>query len=74
MFSDLQDVKRYLKKAEALCSRLEEAAERIEGFHMEEEAFDWDKSHYPLRNKLVKTLDPYLHLYKIIVEFQTKHE
>ena len=73
-FGDLQDIKRYSKKAEALHARLEEAAEKIEGFHLEEEAFDWDRSHYPLRNKLVKTLDPYLNLYKTVVEFQSKHE
>jgi dynein heavy chain len=74
MYGDLQDIKRYLKKAEALHSRLEEAAERIEGFHTEEEAFDWDRSQYPLRNKLVKILDPYRNLYKTVVDFQSKHE
>ena len=73
-FSDLQDIKRYSKKADALHGRLEEAAERIEGFNVEEEAFEWERSHYPLRNKLVKVLDPYLNLYKTIVEFQTKNE
>lgn len=73
-FGDLQDIKRYSKKAEALHVRLDEAAERIEGFNLEEEAFDWDRSQYPLRNKLVKTLDPYRNLYNTIVEFQLKHE
>ena len=73
-YGDLQEIKRYLKKAEALHGRLEEAAERIEGFNAEEEAFDWDRSQYPLRNKLVKILDPYRNLYKTVVEFQSKHE
>lgn len=65
---------RYLKKAEGLSTRLEEAAEKIEGFNQEEDAFDWSRSQYPLRGKVVKTLEPYLNLYKTIVEFQTKHE
>ena len=73
-FGDLQDIKRYSKKAEALHVRLEEAAEKIEGFNTEEEAFDWDRSQYPLRNKLVKILDPYRNLFKTVVAFQTKYE
>ena len=73
-FGDLQEVKRYLKKAQALNARLEEAAERIEGFNIEEDAFEWDRSQYPQRSKLVKTLDPYFNLYKTVVDFQNKHE
>lgn len=73
-FGDLQEVKRYLKKAQALNTRLEEAAEKIEGFNLEEDAFDWDRSQYPLRSKLGKTLDPYLNLFKTITSFQDKHE
>ena len=64
---------RYLKRAQNLSSRLEEAAEKIEGFNLEEDAFDWERSQYPLKAKLVKTLDPYLNLYKNVVEFQNKH-
>lgn len=73
-FGDVQEVKRYQKKAEALNTRLEEAAERIEGFNLEEDAFDWERSKYPLRSKLVNTLGPYVTLYKTIVDFQDKHE
>lgn len=73
-FGDIQEVKRYLKKAGALMARLEEAAERIEGFNLEEDAFDWERSKYPLRNQLVNTLSPYVTLYKTIVNFQEKHE
>lgn len=72
-FDDLLEVNRYLKRSQALATRLEEAAEKIEGFNLEEDAFDWDRSQYPLKAKLVKTLDPFLNLYKTIVNFQNKH-
>ena len=73
-FADLQEVRRYQKKAQAMQSRLDEAHERIEGFNVEEDAFDWERSQYPLRNKLVSQLSPYLKLYNTIIEFQNKHE
>jgi len=71
---DLQEINRYNKKADALRVRLEEATEKIEGFNQEEDAFDWERSQYPIKSKLVKVLDPYLNLYKTIVDFQTKHK
>ena len=73
-FGDIQEVKRYQKKGQALNTCLEEATERIEGFNQEEDAFDWERSKYPLRKKLVNTLAPYVTLYKTIVDFQDKHE
>lgn len=72
-FDDLLEVSRYLKRSQALATRLAEAAEKIEGFNLEEDAFDWDRSQYPLKTKLVKTLDPFLNLYKTIVTFQNKN-
>ena len=72
-YDDLLEINRYLKKAQGLSTRLEEAAEKIEGFNMEEDAFDWDRSQYPLKSKLVKILDPYLNLYKTVTDFQNKH-
>ena len=71
---DLQEVNRYNKKAVALRVRLEEATEKIEGFNQEEDAFDWDRSQYPVKAKLQKVLDPYLNLYKTIVDFQNKYK
>lgn len=73
-FGDLQEMKRYLKKAQTLHTKLEEAAEKIEGFNLEEDAFDWERSQYPLRGQLVKTLDPYYSLFKTITDFNDKHE
>lgn len=72
-FDDLREINRYLKRSRGLATRLGEAAEKIEGFNLEEDAFDWDRSQYPLKSKLTKTLDPYLNLYKTIVDFQTKN-
>jgi dynein heavy chain len=72
-FDDLLEVNRYLKRSQGLATRLEEATEKIEGFNLEEDAFEWDRSQYPLKGKLVKVLDPYLNLYKTIVNFQDKH-
>ena len=72
-FDDLREINRYLKRAQALATRLEEATEKIEGFNLEEDAFDWDRSQYPLKSKLSKVLDPYLNLYRTIVDFQTKN-
>ena len=58
-FSDLLEVKRYLKKAQGLQAKLEEAAEKIEGFNNEEDAFEWDRTQYPLKTKVTSTLLDY---------------
>ena len=73
-FDDLQEVRRYHKKAQALRNRLEEAQTKIEGFNMEEDAFEWQRTQYPLKSQLVNTLEPYQKLYGTILEFNTKHE
>jgi dynein heavy chain len=73
-FGDVMEISRYLKKAQTLHSKLEEAQTKIEGFNAEEDAFDWERSQYPLRNKLVNTLAPYHKLYETIVEFQEKSD
>ncbi|CAK8675251.1 unnamed protein product [Clavelina lepadiformis] len=73
-FGDLADVNRYLKKAQALNTRLEVAAEKIEQFNNEEEAYGWETSQYPIRKALVSTLSPYLKLYETTVEFNNKHK
>ena len=54
--------------------RLEAAAEKVEQFNAEEEAYEWELSHYPLRKDLDNTLAPYLKLYDTTVEFNTKHK
>ncbi|XP_033628553.1 dynein heavy chain 7, axonemal-like isoform X2 [Asterias rubens] len=73
-FGDLSEVGRYLKKAQALTARLEAASEKIEAFNLEEEAFGWQTSAYPMRNTITSTLQPYHKLYETTVEFNTKHK
>ncbi|GAB1284962.1 Dynein, axonemal, heavy chain 7C [Apodemus speciosus] len=72
-FGDLQDVQRYLKKAQVLNGKLDAAADKIEQFNAEEEAFGWIPSVYPQRKKIQDGLNPYLRLYETAVEFSTKH-
>ncbi|CAM5089785.1 unnamed protein product [Natator depressus] len=72
-FGDVQEVNRYLKKAQALNTKLDVAADKIDQFNAEEEAFGWIASQYPQRKKIQDTLNPYLRLYDMTVEFTTKH-
>ncbi|XP_072468815.1 dynein axonemal heavy chain 7 isoform X2 [Notamacropus eugenii] len=71
-FGDIQDINRYLKKAQALNAKLDLAAEKIEQFNAEEEAYGWPPSIYPQRKKIQDTLNPYLRLYDMAVEFSNK--
>ncbi|XP_048664162.1 dynein axonemal heavy chain 7 isoform X2 [Marmota marmota marmota] len=71
-FGDLQDVQRYLKKAQTLNAKLDLAADKIDQFNAEEEAFGWLPSIYPQRKKIQDGLNPYLRLYETAVEFTTK--
>ncbi|RDD45105.1 Dynein heavy chain 7, axonemal, partial [Trichoplax sp. H2] len=73
-FGDIQDIHRYLKKAQALNTRLEAAADKIDAFNKEEEAFEWQCTQYPLRNQILNTLNPYLRLYEQTVNFQNKYK
>ncbi|XP_068400848.1 dynein axonemal heavy chain 7 isoform X2 [Eschrichtius robustus] len=72
-FGDLQDIQRYLKKAQTLNGKLDLAADKIEQFNAEEEAFGWLPSIYPQRKKIQDGLNPYLRLYETGVEFSTKY-
>uniref|UniRef100_A0A670HTF5 Dynein axonemal heavy chain 7 n=1 Tax=Podarcis muralis TaxID=64176 RepID=A0A670HTF5_PODMU len=69
-YGDLQEINRYLKKAQALNTKLDAA---IDQFNAEEEAYGWLTSQYPQRKKIQDTLNPYLRLYDMAVEFNTKY-
>ncbi|XP_061774430.1 dynein axonemal heavy chain 7 [Nerophis ophidion] len=73
-FGELEDLGKYLKKAQALNSKLETAIERINDFNLEEEAYEWPASQYPLRKKVQDKLTPFLRLYETAHDFQTHHE
>ncbi|XP_039210552.1 dynein heavy chain 7, axonemal isoform X3 [Crotalus tigris] len=72
-YGDIQEVNRYLKKAQALNTKLDAAADKIDQFNVEEEAYGWLTSQYPQRKKIQDTLKPYLQLYELTVEFNTKY-
>uniref|UniRef100_A0A8D2L303 Dynein axonemal heavy chain 7 n=1 Tax=Varanus komodoensis TaxID=61221 RepID=A0A8D2L303_VARKO len=72
-YGDVQEVNRYLKKAQALNTKLDAAADKIDQFNAEEEAYGWLASQYPQRKKIQDTLNPYLRLYDMTVEFNTKY-
>ena len=73
-FGDLTQVATYEKKARALMKKLDEAQNTIEQFAAEEDAFEWDRTKYPLRSKLANTLTPYFTLYDLIVGYKTKYD
>ncbi|KAM6984938.1 dynein axonemal heavy chain 7-like [Aplochiton taeniatus] len=72
-FGDLSEISKYLKKAQALNSKLEAAMDKIDGFNLEEESFGWPVTQYPLRKKVQDRLLPFLRLYETACEFQGQH-
>lgn len=73
-FGDLEEVARYQKKAQSLSKKLEAAQEKIEAFNNEEDLFEWDRTQYPQRNRLVNKFEPYVKLYDTVVDFQGKFQ
>ncbi|XP_076449948.1 dynein axonemal heavy chain 7-like [Babylonia areolata] len=73
-FGEMQEVQRYLKKSQALDTKLQAAADKIDAFNHEEESFGWDTTAYPQRVTIINTLKPYLHLYEMTVDFNTKYK
>lgn len=73
-FGDVDEVKRYQKRAQALSAKLDAAVDKIEEFNTEEDLFEWERVKYPQRKRLSDTLSHYSKLYGKIVDFQNKHE
>ncbi|NWR70665.1 DYH7 protein, partial [Centropus unirufus] len=73
-FADIEEVSWYLKKAQALNTDLDLAADKINQLNSEEESFGWPVSQYPQHRKMRNTLAPYLRLYEMTVEFNRKYK
>uniref|UniRef100_A0A0X3NP81 Dynein heavy chain 7, axonemal n=1 Tax=Schistocephalus solidus TaxID=70667 RepID=A0A0X3NP81_SCHSO len=71
---DINELVRYLKKAQALDERLELALGKIDAFNAEEDAFNWELTEYPLRTEVQNILKPFLKLYETAVEFNSKYK
>nr|XP_022323965.1 dynein heavy chain 7, axonemal-like isoform X6 [Crassostrea virginica] len=72
-YGDMNDIQKYLRKSQNLETKLTAAAEKIEAFNNEEEAFGWQTTAYPQRQTIQNTLKPYLSLYELTVEFNNKY-
>uniref|UniRef100_A0A8B9E134 Dynein axonemal heavy chain 7 n=1 Tax=Anser cygnoides TaxID=8845 RepID=A0A8B9E134_ANSCY len=80
-FGDVQEVNKYLKKAQDLISQIawlifhtSIISQQIEQFNAEEDAFGWPVSQYPQHKTIRNALVPYLRLYDMTVEFNRKHK
>lgn len=73
-FGDMNEISRYLRKAQQLDSKLTAAADKIEAFNVEEESFGWEVTSYPNRQDTLNTLKPYLNLYQLTVDFNDKYK
>ncbi|KAJ1187209.1 hypothetical protein NDU88_003988 [Pleurodeles waltl] len=73
-FGDIQEVNKYLRKAQALNAKLDAAITKIDQINVEEEAFGWASSQYPQRKKVQEALTPFFRLYENTVEFNTKYK
>ncbi|XP_010190705.1 PREDICTED: dynein heavy chain 7, axonemal, partial [Mesitornis unicolor] len=73
-FGDAEEVNRYLKKAQALNTKLDLAADKIDQLNLEEQSYGWPESQYPQHKTIQNTLAPYLRLYDMAVEFNRRHE
>lgn len=71
-YNELTDLNKYLKKAQTLNAKLDNAVKRIEDFNADEEALEWAMTDYPARSEIQNTLKPFLQLYETCVDFQNK--
>ncbi|XP_068083304.1 dynein axonemal heavy chain 7 [Anabrus simplex] len=73
-YGDIEELPRYLRKAQTLDNKLQTALERIDRFNEEEVAYGWEQSQYPLRKQVVDKLAPFKKLYENASEFSTKYD
>ncbi|XP_069698472.1 dynein axonemal heavy chain 7 [Periplaneta americana] len=73
-YGNMEELPKYLKKAQHLDARIQGALDKIDRFNEEEVAFNFEQSQYPLRKKLADKLSPYKKMYEMASEFISKHD
>ncbi|XP_032686024.1 dynein heavy chain 7, axonemal-like isoform X4 [Odontomachus brunneus] len=73
-WGNIEEIRRYKKKAMNLDNKLIAAMDRIDEFNEEERLFGWELSQYPVRKKVADKLLPYKKLYDTACEFMSNHE
>ena len=73
-YGNVDDLPKYLKKAQGLKSKLEIAEEKIKHFNMEEKAFEWEQTSYPTLKETQDKLAPFVRLYEISMDFMDKQK
>ena len=73
-YGNVDELAKYLKKAQTLNTKLALCREKIEQFNMEETAFEWELTNYPLMQATVDKLNPFLGLYETSMEFMNKQK
>ncbi|KAF0302990.1 Dynein heavy chain 7, axonemal [Amphibalanus amphitrite] len=71
---ELPELPRYLKRAQGLEEKLQQALDKTTAINDEEEAFEWEVTNYPRRKEVADKLNPYLRLYTNGVEFSVKYD
>ena len=73
-YGNVDDLPKYLKKAQSLKTKLEVAEDKIKHFNMEEKAFEWDQTNYPTLKDTQDKLAPFVRLYEISMDFMDKQK
>lgn len=71
---DRSNIEQYLSQAQEINQLLLDAEDTVEGFNVEETAFEWELTSYPLRLELINELKPYIQLYSSGVDFERKRK
>lgn len=73
-YGSVDELPKYLKKAQALKTKLEVAEDKIKHFNMEEKAFEWEQTSYPTLAETQDKLAPFVRLYEISMDFMDKQK
>lgn len=73
-YGNVEELPKYMKKAQTLNTKLNLSKEKIQQFNMEEKAFQWELTNYPLWKATVEKLNPFLGLYETAMAFMNKQK